>query len=317
MQKRGIETGMNNMQIFTFSREEVIHQDFTFFLSKFDVDNLPEGHSLSELENSLVFLIAGFDDCEEEIYQIREIRDFYQKLNEVWPYWLYFLNIENHAVQLMAACLVDTSVEALVGSDAIGYSMDPLQVAKCLKNGWAPMNQLFEQVGASEMANYNRTRNICLNLKMPFDGPPLEEDENPAQTTGAQPITDADKFIPDFGMKLAQGGFGKKKKVYFSDLTIETIVIVEEGLFTTMGEHSCDDVDYAVSFDFDRNVLIDILRKMEPLMRESFLKRCEGIPPVVATLPEPVTLKIVECHLGDVQQAEREAFVPFVISRVE
>ena len=47
----------------------------------------------------------GFDDDPREIYEIPEIRRFCAELDARFPYWLYFLSMEDSSLKMMTFCL--------------------------------------------------------------------------------------------------------------------------------------------------------------------------------------------------------------------
>ncbi len=45
--------------------------------------------NLREMAGATIITLAEFDDHEEEIYEIPEVRDFFQKQNKIWAPWLF------------------------------------------------------------------------------------------------------------------------------------------------------------------------------------------------------------------------------------
>jgi len=45
--------------------------------------------NLQEMAGATIITLAEFDDHEEEIYEIPEVRDFFQRQNKIWSPWLF------------------------------------------------------------------------------------------------------------------------------------------------------------------------------------------------------------------------------------
>ena len=67
----------------------------------------------------------GYSDDPRELYEIPEVRRFCEKLDEVFPYWFYFLSTERVILKIVACCLctVTTPILGVVkfGSDLVEF----------------------------------------------------------------------------------------------------------------------------------------------------------------------------------------------------
>lgn len=52
---------------------------------------------------------AGYDDDIRELYEINEVRSFLGLLDKKFPFWLYFLNLDNGALSLILLALCQYS----------------------------------------------------------------------------------------------------------------------------------------------------------------------------------------------------------------
>lgn len=85
-----------------------------------------EEKGVPELYNSLVIVYSGFDEVEEEIYEIPSIREYNLKLFREHPEIFFYLSFELEALQLYLATISD--FERLTEQD--GRIMVALSVEK-------------------------------------------------------------------------------------------------------------------------------------------------------------------------------------------
>lgn len=57
------------------------------------------------------------------------------------------------------------------GNDAV-VKYDPMDLIRFIQKNFGPLNAMMERAGMSEMDIYNRTRDIFLHYKLPYDAPP-------------------------------------------------------------------------------------------------------------------------------------------------
>lgn len=156
-----------------FPRLEVEAMNFRPFLRRFGADRLPSGPELAALMGRFNFFVHGYDDHPDELYAIPEVRKFYRRFLEIWPYWFYFCDLRCEALLMMTLCCIDRlSGTKRDGTPLANVAIDPLDVLRFVAAGFAPMNLMFERAGASEMAIYERTRDIMAYFDLPFDEPP-------------------------------------------------------------------------------------------------------------------------------------------------
>ena len=165
---------MHDLICYQFSRDRVEAVDAKDFLSRFGKFRVPVGKQLQGMMNSLALMIEGNDDDPREIYAIPEVRAFYKQLWEVWPYWLYFCNLDSENLMMMVMCCLD-SLDALKVKDQsqVKVSISPLEVVRFISSGFVPMNEMCERAGMSERQIFDRTKAVFEYFKLPFDaGPP-------------------------------------------------------------------------------------------------------------------------------------------------
>ncbi len=165
---------MSDLILYQFSRDRVQAGDAKDFLSRFGKFRVPVGKQLQGMMNSLALMIQGYDDDPREIYAIPEVRAFYKQLWEVWPYWLYFCNLESENLMMMVMCCLESLDAVKVkGQSQVKVSISPLEVVQFISGGFVPMNEMCERAGMSERQIFERTKAVFEYFNLPFDaGPP-------------------------------------------------------------------------------------------------------------------------------------------------
>ncbi len=165
---------MSDLILYQFSRDRVEAGDAKDFLSRFGKSSLPTGKKLEAMMNSVALMIDGYNHDPREIYAIPEVRAFYKQLWEVWPYWLYFCNLDTENLMMMVMCCLE-SMDALKvkGQSQVNVSISPLEVVRFISGGFVPMNEMCERAGMSERQIFDRTKAVFEYFNLPFDaGPP-------------------------------------------------------------------------------------------------------------------------------------------------
>ncbi|MHB8523142.1 MAG: chlororespiratory reduction 6 domain-containing protein [Limisphaerales bacterium] len=55
--------------------------------------------------NKITLLFAGYDDDPRDVYNIPEIRRYAKALDEQFPYWFYFADLDQGTLKVLALCL--------------------------------------------------------------------------------------------------------------------------------------------------------------------------------------------------------------------
>lgn len=59
---------------------------------------------------SLVLNVLGFDDDPRELSEIPEVRQFFAKLANAWPHWIWFLHRDNNAIPLFMSLICEVKI---------------------------------------------------------------------------------------------------------------------------------------------------------------------------------------------------------------
>lgn len=158
---------MNDITIYTISRQEITNNDYTRFDQTVGPWAELRGQELSNRHNSLILIIDGFNEIQDELYTIPEVREYMRGLHRRWPWLLFFLNIEPMGEHLAIAylCLVDTvnSVHRDGSADTCAV-FNPDQMLDLLRRDFCRMNLLFERASLSDSNNDKRTDEILALL---------------------------------------------------------------------------------------------------------------------------------------------------------
>jgi|LSQX01.2.fsa_nt_gb hypothetical protein len=160
------------------SKEEVINKDYTHIDRVLKIFKKCKKHGRSKL-----IILFAFDDVPEEIYEIREIREWVSGLLKRHPYLFYFISGEMQNFQMLIACLADLKIikrASLTSSEIlkmllIGQKLPDIYIQLNLKP------QLYRKITAS-IIKYGRKigdseRNISkvlMNLPVKHD-PDIED----------------------------------------------------------------------------------------------------------------------------------------------
>jgi hypothetical protein len=107
------------------------------------------------LLGQLQVLFAGYGADSRELWQVPNVRQFVQSIDEEFPFWFYFADLNSEFLRVLAFCLCRSSVVGR-GSTAIN-SQD---FAAFLERHVAAMNQIMEHWKVNEAVNRRRTEEI-------------------------------------------------------------------------------------------------------------------------------------------------------------
>lgn len=90
--------------IFEISKEDINSGNISSALERLHV--LTDSVENTRLyRSSLAIMVDGYNNDPRELYEIQEVRKFFQRLTEDWPHWLWFLNPEMGSVELLMSLL--------------------------------------------------------------------------------------------------------------------------------------------------------------------------------------------------------------------
>ena len=90
--------------VFAISREEIERGLFSRMRSQFSLDSPTE--ELRSTLGRVTFVLADYENTEENLFEIQSVRDYFAELNRHWPVWLAFCELDSDILRMLAACIV-------------------------------------------------------------------------------------------------------------------------------------------------------------------------------------------------------------------
>ncbi len=211
--------------VYQFSRCKVEVGDLTDFLTRFAPESLPRDQRLAQLMDALVFCVEGYDEDEREIHSIPEVRAFYRKFHEAWPYWLYFCNLDQDVLRTMVLCCMESFV-ALKKDDQpdVMVEFDPPELLRFISRDFAPMNAMCERAGLSEEQIERRTRAVFEYFNLPCNAQPTSANAPTASSTMTVPeiLKELEPYTGRFPMQAIRAAIAHREAI-----TPELLRVVE------------------------------------------------------------------------------------------
>ena len=99
----------NVVLVLVVTRKEIEELNFTSSLERLLV-LVDTAEQARRYKNSLLLNVDGYERDPRELYEIPEVRRFFEKLTEAWPHWLWFLNTDHGQVSMLLALLCKVKV---------------------------------------------------------------------------------------------------------------------------------------------------------------------------------------------------------------
>ena len=122
-------------------------------------------------------------------------------------------------------------------------------------------------------------------------------------------------YKPDYGLRLMKEGYTVNIDINFHDFRLYCISIIGRGQYSTMVEIPYGGINHALSLDFSRAQLEQILIRCDYALRAYILQELRNETPRTIDLPGEVSFG-VRARLGSVQTVQKEQFVPLVAQEI-
>jgi hypothetical protein len=110
-------------------------------------------------EGSVTLVFDGYDDDPRELESIPEVREWFAKLFEAWPYWSFFANRTDQTVPLVLTLLL--AGEQVVGEPSmVGWTFDLDELKPLLFEMFGYQNELIERLEIGEEVNERASRDF-------------------------------------------------------------------------------------------------------------------------------------------------------------
>src|ERR1017187_1224079 len=103
-------------------------------------------------EGAVTLVFNGYDDDPRELESIPEVREWFAKLFEAWPYWSFFLSRIDQTVPLVLTLLLPG--ETVAGEPGmVGWAFDLDKLKPLLLEMFGYQNELIERLEIGEDVN--------------------------------------------------------------------------------------------------------------------------------------------------------------------
>lgn len=149
--------------IIVVSKDEVLSEDVEPALGT--LKRLTESSEAARLYREKVDIaFQGYDDHPEELFEIPEVRNYVYKLDEQFPFWLYFLSKKHLGLQALLLCFLPPYLK-----EEAKKKIFPERINDLLTKRWFPaLNHIGEFVGMSDHENEAITERTIQYI---FNGP--------------------------------------------------------------------------------------------------------------------------------------------------
>ena len=108
--------------------------------------------SAMSAEGAVTLVFHGYDDDPRELEAIPEVRKWFAKLFEAWPYWSFFASRVDQTVPLVLTLLLPG--ENVAGEPGlVGWSFDVNKLKPLLLKMFCHQNELIERLDIGEDVN--------------------------------------------------------------------------------------------------------------------------------------------------------------------
>lgn len=115
--------------------------------------------SAMSAEGAVTLVFHGYDDDPRELETIPEVRAWFARLFEAWPYWSFFASRIDQTVPLILSLLL--SGEAVAGEPGmVGWCFDLNELKPLLLVMFDHQNKLIEKLEIGEDVNVRVTRDF-------------------------------------------------------------------------------------------------------------------------------------------------------------
>lgn len=111
-------------------------------------------------EGSVTLVFNGYDNDPRELEAIPEVREWFAKLCEAWPYWAFFANRVDQTVPLIITLLLPGEQVAGNEPGMVGWIFDLDEMKPLLFKLFGYQNELIERLEIGEGVNERASRDF-------------------------------------------------------------------------------------------------------------------------------------------------------------
>jgi hypothetical protein len=139
------------------SKSEIERVDLTNPFARLQ-ELLKDRETIERFHQRVDISVSGFDDYSKELYEIPEVRNYIQQLDEKFPFWFYFLNNLSSNLQFVTFSCI--SCKVINGR----LHFDTSEMQEFLNYHFARMNQICDFVGMTDEENKLLTEMVLANF---------------------------------------------------------------------------------------------------------------------------------------------------------
>ena len=115
--------------------------------------------SAMSAEGAVTLVFNGYDDDPRELESVPEVREWFAKLFEAWPYWSFFARRIDQTVPLVITLLLPG--ETVAGEPGmVGWDFDLDELKSLLFKMFGYQNELIERLEIGEDVNERASRDF-------------------------------------------------------------------------------------------------------------------------------------------------------------
>ncbi|MBK1724499.1 hypothetical protein [Thiocystis violacea] len=146
--------------VIPIARESVLAGDIGPTLEKLEPLSATREAAL-KWEGTMTLYFEGWDDDPREISETPEIRAYFSKLTEAWPYWWHYIEKVGETFSMVLCLSCRGQVES-VESGMVGWRFEEMSaVTKEVMRLFGGMNRLYERLGLPEANNERVSQEIA------------------------------------------------------------------------------------------------------------------------------------------------------------
>lgn len=143
----------DQLVIVEFSRAAIEQNDYASALARLDALRRDAATAM-RFEGQLTFLFPGWGMDRREIWQIPEIRRYFEELSNRWGYWIHFCEKTGSTIPLMMSLLCSGKIVRNPASPGVvGWQFDVDTISPAISFLLDRQNTLCKQLGIDEVAN--------------------------------------------------------------------------------------------------------------------------------------------------------------------
>ena len=132
---------------------------------------------------------------------------------------------------------------------------------------------------------------------------------------------EAENFDPDYGLHILSSGWSQSAPIYLLNCSLDHIGVLKVGRYRATMGRTTGGKRFAITYDFGEDVLHEILKVVPEHIRRLINKGIEeqkndSLNMLTVEFNKLVPISGVAAHLGSVEQAEYEKFVPLIVERL-